>query len=164
MSYLNRSSGICNWAVWAFCSLYLLSQFPERWASCHFLCAGFSSHSFSTVGAFAKLGFCCAWPPPCGSWAEVVSARLNPSYHTIYVQGVCNFLGSVLPQQRFEATDGPALQLRVTAQFYLASKGKYILKLIGWPTQKIQREGKPEVWFWLLLVSVFFSSPWACPM
>ena len=42
--------------------------------------------------------------------------------------GVCNFLGSVSLQQKFEVTDTPVLQLRVTAQFYLASKGKYILK------------------------------------
>ena len=41
------------------------------------------------------------------------------------VRGVCNFLGSVLLQQKFEAmdgpvlppSDGPVLQLRVTAQF-----------------------------------------------
>ena len=54
---------------------------------------------------------------------------------------MCNFLGSVLSQQKFEVTDGlvlqpcvissdrPVLQLRVTAQFYLDSKGKYILKV-----------------------------------
>ena len=36
------------------------------WASCHFHCAGFSLSLTSTVGAFAELGFCCAWPPPCG--------------------------------------------------------------------------------------------------
>ena len=40
------------------------------------------------------------------------------------VGGVCNFLGSVSSQQKFEATDGPVLQLPVTAQFYLESKGK----------------------------------------
>ena len=56
------------------------------------------------MGAFAKLGFCCAWPPPCKGHAKVVSARLNPSYGTIYIGGVCNFLGSVLSQQKFEAT------------------------------------------------------------
>ena len=51
------------------------------------------------------------------------------------VGGVCNFLGFVLSQQKFEAMggpvlqllDGPVLQLHVTAQFYLQSKGKYIL-------------------------------------
>ena len=52
------------------------------------------------------------------------------------VGGVCNILGSVLLQQKSEATDGPALQLsngpvlqlRVTGQFSLESKGKYIPK------------------------------------
>ena len=50
--------------------------------------------------------------------------------------GVCNFLGSVSSQQKFEVMDepalqpldGPVLQLRVTAQFNLESKGKYILE------------------------------------
>ena len=44
------------------------------------------------------------------------------------VRGVCNFLSSVSPQQKFEATDRPVLGLSVTAQLYLASKGKYILE------------------------------------
>ena len=44
------------------------------------------------------------------------------------VRGVCNFFSSLLPQQKFEVTDGPVLQLGVTAQFYLSSKGKYILE------------------------------------
>ena len=59
--------------------------------------------------------------------------------------GVCNFLSSVSSRQKFEATDvpelqspdgpvlqllnGPVLQLHVTAQFYLESKGIYILIL-----------------------------------
>ena len=50
---------------------------------------------------------------------------------------VINFLGSVSSQQKYEVMDGPALQpwdgpefqLRVTAQFYLESKGKYILEV-----------------------------------
>ena len=49
------------------------------------------------------------------------------------VVGVCNFLGSVSSQQKSEARDqlldGPVLQLRVTAQFYLENKGKYILEV-----------------------------------
>lgn len=56
---------------------------------------GFSSCSAPTVGAFAELGSCCAWPPPCGGCAEVVSARLNLSHGMKDVRGVCNFLGSV---------------------------------------------------------------------
>ena len=56
-------------------------------------------------------------------------------YAEIFVVGLCNFLGAV-SQQKFEATDrpalqpldGPVLQLCVTAQFHLESKGKYILE------------------------------------
>ena len=60
-----------------------------------------------------------------------------------YARGVCNFLGSVSSQQKFEMTDRPelqphvissdrpVLQLCVTAQFYLESKGKYILEAEG---------------------------------
>ena len=49
---------------------------------------------------------------------------------------VCNFLSSVSSQQKFEAMDGPVLQLSVIVHFYLGSKGKYILKAEGMPTQK----------------------------
>ena len=57
-----------------------------------------------------------------------------------YARGVCNFLGSVSSQQKSEmmdrlalqphvvSSDRPVLQLCVTAQFYLESKGKYILE------------------------------------
>jgi len=45
-----------------------------------------------------------------------------------FVGRVCNFLGSVLLQQKFKTTDGPVLQTRVTAQIHLESKGKYILE------------------------------------
>ena len=110
-------------------SLFLLSWFPACWASCHFHCAGFSSHSASNMGSFAELVSCCAWVPPRGGLAKVVSARLNPRNSTIDVKGVYNFLSSVSPQQnfgatsvrapckfpwsqqKFEVTDGPVLQI-----------------------------------------------------
>lgn len=43
---------------------------------------------------------------------------------------MCNFLGSVSPEQKFEVTDGITAQCysSVAAQFYLVSKGKYILE------------------------------------
>ena len=52
-SYLNRrSSGIWDWAAWAFCWVrFSLSRFLAHWASCHFPWAGFSWCSASTVGA-----------------------------------------------------------------------------------------------------------------
>ena len=43
------------------------------------------------------------------------------------VRGVCNFFGSVSLQQNFEMAD--QYYSLVTAQFYLASKGKYILEV-----------------------------------
>ena len=98
-------------------SLLSLSQFPALWASCHFHCTGFSLHSDSTVGAFAELGFCCSWPLPCRGQAKVVSARLNLSHGTRDVRGVCNFLGSVSPQQRFEMAD--QCYSSVTAQSFI---------------------------------------------
>ena len=48
------------------------------------------------------------------------------------VGGVCNFLGSVPSQQKFEVMDRPVLQPRVTAQVYLESKGKHIFEVRGW--------------------------------
>ena len=136
--------------------LFLLSQFPACLASCHCHCAGFSSRSSSTTGAFPKLGFCCAWPL---GRAKVVSARLNPRNITIHVGGVCNFLSSVSPKQNLEAKG-------VTAQFYLAIKGKYILK--GWgqadPKDTKRRSEKQGAQFWLLFLYVFFSSPRLRPL
>ena len=97
-------------------SLFLLSQFPACWASCHFPCAGFFFFFHIQLPSWElspSWAFCCAWLLLCGGRAEIVSARLNLSHGTIYVRGVCNFLGSVSLQQKFEATDGPVLQPRV---------------------------------------------------
>ena len=135
-------------------SLFLLSWLPEQWVSCHFRRAGFSSRPTSTTGAFSELGFCCAWPPPQGGRAEVVSTSLNLRNSTVYVSGVCYFLSSTSPQQKFEAMDGPVLQLRDTAQFYLESKGKYNVK----QTQKTQRKEAPNS-ILAPLFMCFFSSP-----
>ena len=112
--------------------LILLSQFPPSWASCHFHCTGLSLCSASTMGAFAKLGFCCAWPPPCRGLAQVVSARLNLRNGTIYVKGVCNFLGSVSLKQKFEVMGGPVLQL----SFIWQSKENTSSRVERRPTQK----------------------------
>ena len=79
--------------------------------------------------AFADLGFCCAWLLPHRGPAKIVSVRLNPSHGTIFVRGVCDFLSSVSSQQKFEVMEGPVLEHRVIAQFYLENKGKYIPKL-----------------------------------
>ena len=81
---------------------------------------------------------------------------------------VGNFLGSVLLQQKFEEMDGPVLQLRVTAQFYLASKGKYILKVWGpaYPNDTKRREAPSSILaplficFFILILSVPYVN-WA---
>ena len=83
--------------------------------SLHCIFFVFSFHCRS----FPKLDFCCGWPLPCGGRAKVISARLNLSHGTRDVGGVCNFLGSVLPQQKFELTGEPVLQLGVKAWFVL---------------------------------------------
>ena len=68
------------------------------------------------------------------------------------VKGECNFLSSVSLQQKFEMADqGYSL---VTAQFYLASKGKYILELWGWSDP----QEEPRLNFGSFFY-VFFSSP-----
>ena len=70
-----------------------------------------------------------------------VASLLNKIALPFQLSGECNFLGSVLSQQRFEAMDDKALgasQLSdspcyssVTDQFYLENKGKYILEAWG---------------------------------
>ena len=72
----------------------------------------------------------------------------------VSVRGVCNFLGSVSSQQKFEAMDVKTLktdhvsalgQISVTAQFYLENKGKYILEAQGQVNPKEEkRESKSE--------------------
>ena len=75
-----------------------------------------------------------------------------------FVKQVCNFLCSVSLQQKFEAADGPLLQPHVTAQFYLESKGKYILK--AWrqvnPKEAKRREVPGSI---LASLFMFFSPP-----
>ena len=69
------------------------------------------------------------------------------------VRGVCNFLGSVSPQQTFEAMEGPVLQM-----FYLARKENTSSRPQGGPTQKMLRgEARGSILAPLFLC--FFSSP-----
>ena len=91
---------------------------------CFVLFFAFSFHhsSFQQVRLLTCLASASRGP------SQIVSARLNLRNGTIYVKGVCNFLGSVSPQQKFEATDASVLLPCVIAQFYLESKGKYILE------------------------------------
>ena len=103
----------------------------------------------------------------CFIWLSTWTHRKN--YHLSVlvillgcVRGVCNFLGSVSPQQKFEAMDRPLLQLGDTAWFHLASKRKPSLKREGGPIQKKWTEEKRIQK--LLFLYCFSSSPWTCPM
>ena len=69
--------------------------------------------------------------------------------------GACNFLSSVSPQQKFEATNGPVLQLN----FIWQAKENTSSRCEGRPTQKMQREERPEAQFWLLFLYVFSLPP-----
>ena len=60
--------------------------------------------------------------------------------------------------KKFEVMDGPVLT-SVTAQFYLASKEKYILKVWGRADPKKQREERHVAQFWLLFLYVFSPPP-----
>ena len=93
------------------------------------------------------MGFCSVWPLPCGSRVEVVSARLNPSHGTVCVREVCNFLGSLSLQQKFEATDGLVIQLRLIWQ----TKGNTPSRHEGGPAQEMRREEEPHLPGFLLL-------------
>ena len=120
------------------------------------------------IRSFSQLPLCFLfdsyfpWLTP--SFLDYSSKMIFPWYSI--VAGVCNFLGSVSLQQKFEATDGPALQPRVissdgsvlqphvTAQFYLERKGKYILEVWGRTNPKDMKR-KPLAQFWLLFLYVF---------
>ena len=86
------------------------------------------------------------------------------------VGGMCNFLVSVSSQQKFEVidqlSDGPVLQLHVTAQFYLENKGKYIVKVWGHhdPKDRKRRERGPPPPRPLAPLFMFFLRPLGCPM
>ena len=101
----------------------------------------------STVGdlpnwAPAVLGLLLA-----GDRAKAVSARLNPSHSTTGVRGVCNFLGSVSPQQKFEAMDQRHSSRRdqcynsmLQLSFIWKTKENTSSRPEGMPTQKTRRE------------------------
>ena len=54
----------------------------------------------------------------------------------VFVRGVCNFLGSVSPQQKFEETDRPVLQLSfVSKQRKIHPRGVRV----GWPKRHTEK-------------------------
>ena len=121
---------------------------------------------------------CIRWPK---YWS--LSFSISPS-----VRELCNFLSSISSQQKFEVTavktlggsqlvsqlldrsvlqisDRSVLQLRVTAQFYLENKGKYILEAWGHADPKdTKRRGEMPLPFGSSFYVDFFSSLRACSM
>ena len=94
----------------------------------------------------------CVWFVPVRCYFDYYNSIL---YYR-YVGGMCDFLGSVSLQQKFEAVD--QCYSSVTAQFYLVNKGKYILEEGGWANPKKERGSV------LAPFLSSFSSPWTCPM
>ena len=81
----------------------------------------------------------------------------------ISVGGVCNFLGSVSLQQKFEAMDRPVLQLSdrpvLQLSFIQKIKENKCLRQEGMLTQKTKREARPPTQLWLLFLYVFSPLP-----
>ena len=75
------------------------------------------------------------------------------------MSGECVTSSVVLPQQRFEMAD--QCYSSVTAQLFLASKGKYTLNAWGWADSK--GEASIRLGFLLLYIGLL-PTPWACPM
>ena len=78
--------------------------------------------------------------------------------------GVCNFLGSVSLQQKFEVMDGPVLQPRVISSdrpvlqlSFIGKQKKIHPRGMREGRPKDRREEKLPAQFWLLFLYVFFS-------
>ena len=86
-------------------SSFLLSQFPARWASCHFHCGWvffvFSFHH----GSFLQVGLLLCLASALQGPSQGCFSRVKSESFTMYVGGVCNFLGSVSSQQKLESAD-----------------------------------------------------------
>ena len=108
---------------------FLRGQLPQPELSPNWASAVLGLHL-----AGAKLGF--------------FSASLNLSHSTRDVGGMCNFLSSVSPQQRFEMVD--QCYSSVTAEFYLASKAKYTLE--AW--RQAHHKGEASIRLQFLLVYI----------
>ena len=106
-------------------------------------------------------------PPPlrCHRALDLKSLTHTANFYWIYVRGVF-----VIPpvlfcrSKKFEVKDRPLLHIRVTAQFYLASKGKYILKARGQANPKDSKRREDCDLILAPLLCIFFSSSWACPV
>ena len=121
----------------------------------------FSFHHWS----FADLDFFCACLPPHGGWVEVFFSQVkSESWHhrckgSVSFPLFCITAAKIWNDRRTS----------VTAQFYLASKEKYILEAWGWPNRNKKNEEKLQLNFcssFYIYIYIFFfsSSRWACRM
>ena len=135
-SYLNqRSSRIWDWATWAFCKVFIAVpvssmlgfwSLPLCWVSFTF---SFHSVHFHWLELLLCLASALLGP------SRGCFSQSHPSHGTRYVSGVCHFLGSVLPQQRFETVD--QCYSSVTAQSFIQqTKGKHTFEAWGWTDPK----------------------------
>ena len=156
------------------------------WAFCQvcFCCPAFL-HTGLPVSS-TVLGFLCVQLPPWGVGLLLclVSASQGPGWGCFSqvksekqhqrCQGSVQFSWFCLTAAKIWSNGWTSVTAQcyssVIAQFYLASKGKYILKVWGqtWgqahPNEAKRREEKPEAQFWILFLMWFFSSPRACPL
>ena len=144
--------------MWAFCQVcFCCPSFQHTGLLVTSITLGFFVLSFQSV-RFAELGFCCAWSPPRGCQAKVVSTRLNLRNGMRYVRGMCNILSSVPLQQKSEMAE--QCWSLVTAQFYLASKGKCILKAWG---RTYPKEARGSILAPFFILSFFSFLPLSLP-
>ena len=103
------------------------------------------------------------WPRLPGKAVKLFFSSLPKTVVWDFVGGVYNFLGSFSPQQKFEATDGPVLQLGYSSLLFGKQR-----KIHPWGVRAgrpISREVKRrERLNFGSFLNVFFSSPWACSM
>ena len=96
-------------------------------------------------------------------YCPLSSHTLSCTFCLLIVGGVCDFLSSVLSQQKFEAARRTSItalrQASVTAQFYLQSKGKYILEAWGHANPKDMKRREALAQFWLSRCQLF-ATPW----
>ena len=145
--------------MWAFCQVcFCCPSCQHTGLLVTSITLGFFVLSFQRV-RFAELGFCCAWSPPRGCQAKVVSTRLNLRNGTRYVRGMCNILSSVPLQQKLKWLSSVEAWLQLS--FIWQAKENASSRREGGPTQK-----RHVAQFWLLFLYFLFfpSSPWACPV
>ena len=75
------------------------------------------------------------------------------------VGGLCDFLGSVSLQQKFEVTDGPELQLSYSSVLFGKQRKNTSSRHEGGPTKKKEREEIGSIFGSSLYIYFFFLPP-----